>query len=196
MLDINAMKKNHGNTTCVICKQNIGESVNDTDDICDECFLKCADIMRVLEYLRNTSVSNLNIISKFISENAFTVKKQANSNNCNKSKPVADETKSEADKPDAVVIRLSTSEMIEINKDCFVFGCSEEKANYSIPQLKTISRAHAKIEYICGQYFLVDMNSKNGTKHNDVKILPGQKVQLTNGDEFSLSTEKFRFSLK
>ena len=193
MFNSNETKTRLNNTICTICKQPIDVS-SDVDDLCKECFFKCAEISHILEYLRNTKIDNLNIINNFTGNNSCPI--GTSSSNIKKANTFIANSYDKSDEISAIIIRQSTSEKIKIDKESFVLGCSTEKADYVITASKTISRVHAKIEYTCGQFFLVDMQSKNGTKHNNVKILSGEKVILKNGDEFSLSTEVFKFLSK
>ncbi len=48
-----------------------------------------------------------------------------------------------------------------------------------------VSRQHAKI-IAQGGYFLVDLNSVNGTFLNKQKLVPNQQMPLNNGDEIRL----------
>jgi len=60
----------------------------------------------------------------------------------------------------------------------------------------SISSKHAKITLEAGNYFLQDLGSTNKTYFNDAPLKELDKVQLQNGDEFSLGKVVLRFNIK
>lgn len=61
--------------------------------------------------------------------------------------------------------------------------------------LKTISRRHFKIVYIQDEGFAIyDLNSLNGTRVNELRLIPGQPVFLRENDEIMLAeNQEFNF---
>ncbi len=52
----------------------------------------------------------------------------------------------------------------------------------------SISRSHAQISYDGVNFYIEDMNSKNGTMVNGQRILPGERTQIENGAEIGVGS--------
>lgn len=96
----------------------------------------------------------------------------------------------EQDSEIAYIKRIKTNEIIVLNKNEFLLGKGSQ-CDFIIYDNPTISRQHAKISFINGNYYLEDLNSLNHTKVNNVKI--DQITELENEDIFCLSNEEFQF---
>ena len=55
-----------------------------------------------------------------------------------------------------------------------------------------ISREHCKILQREGQYYIVDLNSTNGTYLNDEMLVPNQEYPIQPGDRLRLSASTFQ----
>lgn len=63
----------------------------------------------------------------------------------------------------------------------------------------SISHKHAQITYdnIEHAYYIMDMNSSNGTRLNNQHLIPGQPIRLSGGSVIGLGPNvTFRFDLK
>jgi hypothetical protein len=49
-----------------------------------------------------------------------------------------------------------------------------------------VSRRHARVEVRHGRYWLIDLNSTNGTLHNGRRLMPGLEAPLEPGDEIEV----------
>ena len=78
-----------------------------------------------------------------------------------------------------------------VNKNEFIIGKKPNSVDAVIDYNKAISRVHCKIENQNGQYFIVDLESMNGTFVNKKRLLPNVKQQLKNGDIISLASSSF-----
>jgi|GEM_PF-1323687 len=61
--------------------------------------------------------------------------------------------------------------------------------------LTTVSRNHARIFFEQGDYFLEDLNSTHGTKHNDTRLGKHEKKLLRDGDEISIMSFSVKFQM-
>lgn len=53
-----------------------------------------------------------------------------------------------------------------------------------------ISRRHAKIEFKDGLYYLVDLESRHGTRVNDKRLVPGEACEIRHGERISLARDE------
>lgn len=82
-------------------------------------------------------------------------------------------------------------ERFPINKDRFIIGRGKQTSDLTIKD-PNVSRQHAMVEYLNGQYYIVDMGSTNGVEFH------GQRVQrrvINDGDTFHVCDHELRFSL-
>ena len=89
--------------------------------------------------------------------------------------------------------REINNEDIIINKPVFRLGKEKSYVDYFISENNTISRSHADIVTRCGNYFIIDLNSKNKTYVNGEKLSPQSETAIRNGDCIRLSNEEFIF---
>ena len=85
-------------------------------------------------------------------------------------------------------------ERITIWKNNFIIGRLREKVDYPI-QNQTVGKVHAKIIMDKSNFYLIDMNSKNGTKINGKKIEANKKYKLSDGDKIVFSNVEYEFKL-
>ena len=93
------------------------------------------------------------------------------------------------------LIRTSTHEIIEIDKDTFNIGKDPKALNDYILSDARVSRRHASLLYKNGQYFIVDRWSKNHTYLNGKMLVPNNEYALNSGDLIKLGPEEFTFEI-
>ncbi|MDD7208758.1 MAG: FHA domain-containing protein [Blautia sp.] len=93
----------------------------------------------------------------------------------------------------AKLIRLRTQETFQIEKRECKIGKKSSAVDICIRNNPTISREHCTIYFIDGDYFLEDNGSSNFTYCNDKRVMPGEKVKLSNDCKIQLSDESFVF---
>lgn len=81
---------------------------------------------------------------------------------------------------------------IYLQEDLTVVGKLEHAADAVIP-LPTVSRVHAKIRRRDGEYYLTDMNSRNGTSVNGRMLRPDEDYCLQNEDEVDFAQARYVF---
>lgn len=85
--------------------------------------------------------------------------------------------------------REKTNEIIDIEKDKFIIGRSEMKADYVIAG-ETISRNHAMVVIEGNDSYIVDNHSLNKTFLNGKELQPETKYELNDGDIIKIFNEK------
>jgi hypothetical protein len=81
-------------------------------------------------------------------------------------------------------------ERYPVNKDRFIIGRGKQSSDLTIKD-PNVSRQHAMVEYLNGQYYMVDMGSTNGIEHHGQRI---QRKAITEGDTFKVCDHELRFS--
>jgi pSer/pThr/pTyr-binding forkhead associated (FHA) protein len=71
-------------------------------------------------------------------------------------------------------------EFFKINKERFVIGRGRQTSDLTIKD-PNVSRQHALIEFVNGQYHIVDMGSTNGIEFEGQRI---QRKPINDGDIF------------
>lgn len=82
---------------------------------------------------------------------------------------------------------------IPLDRELTVIGKLERAVDVRI-DLPTISRVHAKIRHRDGEYYLTDLNSKNGTSVDGVLLGAEEEHLLEEGDEVAFAQAKYRFT--
>jgi pSer/pThr/pTyr-binding forkhead associated (FHA) protein len=77
----------------------------------------------------------------------------------------------------------------EVNKDQFVIGRGKKATDLTIKD-PNVSRTHAMVERVEGQFFIVDMGSTNGIIHNGQRV---QRLVISPGDVFRIVKYDLRF---
>lgn len=91
------------------------------------------------------------------------------------------------------LVRLSTNEIIVIDKPVFRIGKEKQCVDYVVTNNATISRSHADIISKNGRYYVFDIQSKNRTYINN-RVLPSEKeIEISNDDVLKLANEEFLF---
>ena len=105
------------------------------------------------------------------------------------------EEEEEEVKPTAYMIRIKTCERIEIDKEVFFVG-KGNKADYIIPDNNAVSRMHAEIMYENDGFYVMDMQSTNGTFVDDIMLPANELILLSSGCEITFANEKFEFHIE
>jgi len=79
-----------------------------------------------------------------------------------------------------------------VTKDRFVIGRGKQSSDLTIKD-PNVSRQHAMIEFLNGQYYMVDMGSTNGIEYNGQRI--ARKV-VNDGDLFRICDHDLRFTFR
>ena len=90
--------------------------------------------------------------------------------------------------------RKNTGESVEINKNIFTIG-KEYESDFIVSNNKAISRRHAVIEKINGNYYLTDKKSTNHTYLNGEILEPERAYVLLDNDNIRIADEEFIFFL-
>lgn len=99
-------------------------------------------------------------------------------------------------KESAYLQRMSNGIMdkVTITKENFIIGRLPDYVDHLIKN-NAIGRTHAEIVFIEGQYFIKDLNSKNGTFINEVRVESNKEYQINNGDIVKLANIEYTFRL-
>jgi pSer/pThr/pTyr-binding forkhead associated (FHA) protein len=79
-----------------------------------------------------------------------------------------------------------------VNKDRFIIGRGQKAADLTVKD-PNISRQHAMVEFVSGQYFIVDMGSTNGIEHNGQRIA---RKPIVEGDVVRICDHELRFTYR
>ncbi|MFZ5988214.1 MAG: DUF6382 domain-containing protein [Bacillota bacterium] len=83
-------------------------------------------------------------------------------------------------------------EEIKINKPSFIIGRLRDQVDY-VSSNNAIGKVHAEIITKDGCYYIKDLNSRNGTYVNDVRIDSNKEYGIKNGDKITLANSEFTF---
>lgn len=81
---------------------------------------------------------------------------------------------------------------IYLKEDLTVIGKLENAAD-AVINLPTVSRIHAKIRNRSGEYYLTDLNSRNGTSVNGQMLRPDEDYHLQDQDEVDFAQARYIF---
>ena len=81
-------------------------------------------------------------------------------------------------------------ERTSVNKEKFIIGRGRQTSDLTIKD-PNVSRQHAMIEFLNGQYFMVDMGSTNGVEFMGQRI--SRKV-IAEGDVYRICDHEVRFT--
>lgn len=84
------------------------------------------------------------------------------------------------------------SQKVTIDKDTFIFGRNPDTCDYTI-QVTGVSRTHFEIVLQSGEYGIRDLNSSNGTKLNDQKLVPHRIYPLKDQDQITVAKQHYIF---
>lgn len=90
------------------------------------------------------------------------------------------------------LIKEDTQEKIIIDNDPFLIGKLENHVDYVIPN-NAVSRIHCKIVKDNNEFYIIDLNSKNGTLLNKKKLVSNKKYKLEDRMSISISNCEYTF---
>ncbi len=93
----------------------------------------------------------------------------------------------------AYLVRRRTGEEVLINKNTFIIGKDTDVVDFYIPYNSNISRQHACISQIGGNYYIKDMGTTNGTYVNGFKLDGKNDTMLQDGSVIVIADEEFEF---
>ena len=79
-----------------------------------------------------------------------------------------------------------------VNKDRFIIGRGKQSSDLTIKD-PNVSRQHAMVEFLNGQYYMVDMGSTNGVEYNSQRIA---RKAIAEGDLYRICDHEVRFSYR
>lgn len=92
------------------------------------------------------------------------------------------------------LVRVDTGDTISVEQTPAIIGKHTELVQIRI-QEPTVSRIHGKLTCIQGEYYLEDLNSKNGTYVNGKRLEPQKPVHLKDGDILVFADMYYYFRL-
>jgi len=93
------------------------------------------------------------------------------------------------------LMAVNGDETIVIDKPEFIIGRNEGACDYAIRD-RSIGRAHASIKAVDNVYYILDMDSKNGTLINNTRILSSQQYELKHNDRVAFAKVEYCFRVK
>jgi pSer/pThr/pTyr-binding forkhead associated (FHA) protein len=91
-----------------------------------------------------------------------------------------------------ILVAVYGGERTPVNKDRFIIGRGKQTSDLTIKD-PNVSRQHAMIEFLNGQYFMVDMGSTNGVEFMGQRI--SRKV-IAEGDVYRICDHEVRFTFQ
>lgn len=77
-------------------------------------------------------------------------------------------------------------------KDRFVIGRGKQSSDLTIKD-PNVSRQHAMVEFLNGQYYMVDMGSTNGVEFGGQRIT---RRSISEGDVYRICDHEIRFTYR
>ena len=90
--------------------------------------------------------------------------------------------------------RKSTGKTIELKKSEFIIGKSKV-ADYTVDKNTSISRTHVKIIVRDNRYYVMDMESTNGTYIDNKRLEANIETEINPGQILKLADEEFEFGI-
>ena len=87
---------------------------------------------------------------------------------------------------------IYAGERLQVNKDRFIIGRGKQSSDLTIKD-PNVSRQHAMIEFLNGQYYMVDMGSTNGVEYNGQRI---QRRPIAEGDIYRICDHEVGFTYR
>lgn len=91
------------------------------------------------------------------------------------------------------LLRICDNQVVIIDKPVFRIGKEKSYVDYFIGDNSAISRSHADIINRGDTYYISDLNSKNFTFLNGIKLVPNQETILKDGDKIKFADDEFVF---
>lgn len=158
--------------------------------ISSEPRLRTEEISKLLSNLSNGTISLDDLYKNILNQNINRIDADVFGRN----KDNRGEHSYEEQQPTLIFKSINSLEHIElkINKKEYVIGRNPLSTDGVITNNKAIGRTHCKILYKEEKYYLVDLNSANGTYLNEKRINPMQEYQVNNGDYIRLANSDFQ----
>ena len=83
-------------------------------------------------------------------------------------------------------------EAFPVTKDRFIIGRGKQTSDLTIKD-PNVSRQHAMVEFLNGQYYMVDMGSTNGVEYNGQRI---QRRPIAEGDIYRICDHEVGFTYR
>jgi FHA domain len=87
---------------------------------------------------------------------------------------------------------IYAGERMAVNKDRFIIGRGKQSSDLTIKD-PNVSRQHAMIEFLNGQYYMVDMGSTNGVEYNGQRI---SRRPIGEGDVYRICDHEVRLTYR
>ncbi len=107
-------------------------------------------------------------------------------------KPAPPPVPAAASQPSGTLTITYQGEVFQVTKDRFIIGRGKQTSDLTIKD-PNVSRQHAMIEFLTGQYYIVDMGSTNGVEYNGQRV---QRKVISDGDTFKVCDHELRFSFQ
>lgn len=98
----------------------------------------------------------------------------------------------ESTTPYFLITENGTADKIFINKDIFKLGRIGEMCDYVVPG-KAVGKVHAQVEKVDLDYYIKDLESRNGTFINSKKLVPGELSLLKDDDEVVFANVSLKY---
>lgn len=136
-------------------------------------------------------------LSKIILDDAYTLE-QINSNFGGTNK--ADTQSYSKDLPKTSKLELTAINSpvplsFKVDKDDFVIGRKESSVDGCVNFSKMVGRTHCKIKNINNEFYIIDLQSSNGTYVNKRRISPDRQFRIESGDTIRLANVEFKVSI-
>jgi hypothetical protein len=95
-------------------------------------------------------------------------------------------------RPYVEVEKNGVIQKVNLEKDRFVFGRNPDSSDFTI-QATGVSRTHFEIIFHGGEYSIRDLNSSNGTKLNDQRLIPQRIYPLKDQDLIIVAKQLLKF---
>ena len=83
-------------------------------------------------------------------------------------------------------------EQLPVTKDRFIIGRGKQSSDLTIKD-PNVSRQHAMVEFLNGQYYMVDMGSTNGVEWNGQRI---SRRPIAEGDTYRICDHEVSFTYR
>lgn len=155
-------------------------------------------LIKCIANYSNLESDKLRKFSGYLSDGALSlvdVKNRANGSKTNDN-PVQNGQKSQH--PNLLIIALNAPQALEIsvNKDSFLIGKKADSVDGCIPFNNYIGRIHCRIDYTGQEYTITDLESKNGTYLNRVRLQALKPYVIKNNDVIRLANSDFRVAIR
>ncbi|NLC20083.1 MAG: FHA domain-containing protein [Clostridiales bacterium] len=87
---------------------------------------------------------------------------------------------------------LNPSEKLLLNKKAILIGRLKDNVDYTINN-RAVGKIHAEMINKGGKYYIIDLNSVNGTYVNGERLVCNTETLIKNGDKITFANEPFTF---